>query len=261
MDEITTWSGEPLTRVQLAILCLACVLFGAGLTLSVQRLTTADAAPSASPASTTPTATPVPAPTPTAAEVAPTSAPLDALVAELTIVAEHLDGYDRDLFPHWIDADGDGCNARYEVLIAEAIVPPTVSGTCDLTGGSWLSPYDGVRIDDARGVQIDHVVALAEAWYSGAYAWTTERRTRFANDVDVPWVLNAVSPKANESKGSNDPAEWLPPLPSAICPYIESWIGTKLRWALAVDAAEKAALDKAVAQCPDSAILVPKAAP
>ncbi len=65
-------------------------------------------------------------------------------------------------------------------------MPPTVSGSCDLTGGSWLSPYDGVRIDDARGVQIDHVVALAEAWYSGAHAWTTERRARFANDLECP---------------------------------------------------------------------------
>ena len=250
-----------MTRVRLAILGLAFVLLGVGLTLSIQWLTSADAPPSATPPTTPAAPTAVPLPTPTAPAAAPTLAPLADLVAELTIAPEHLDGYDRDLFPHWIDADGDGCNTRYEVLIAEAVVAPTVSGSCDLTGGSWLSPYDGVRIDDARGVQIDHVVALAEAWYSGAFAWTTERRVRFANDLDVPWVLNAVSPKANESKGSSDPAEWLPTLPSAFCPYVESWIGTKLRWDLAVDAAEKAALDRAVARCPDSAILVPRASP
>ncbi len=192
---------------------------------------------------------------------APVPVHLSLLVSELVIAPEHLDGYDRDLFPLWIDANGNGCNTRYEVLIAEAVIAPTISGSCKLTGGSWVSPYDGVRIDDAAGVQIDHLVALAEAWYSGAFAWTTERRERFANDLDVPWELNAASPQSNEAKGSSDPAEWLPPLPSDLCPYIEAWIGTKLRWALSVDLAEKVALDRTVAQCPDSAIVVPEAAP
>ncbi len=198
-------------------------------------------------------------PSPTATPLMPT--PLSTLVADLVVAPEHVDGYDRDLFPHWIDADGDGCNTRAEVLIAEAVVAPSISGTCDLTGGSWLSPYDGLRIDGAGGVQIDHVVALAEAWYSGAVSWTTERRQRFANDLEVPWTLNAVSPESNEAKGSSDPAEWLPPLSSDLCPYIEAWIGTKIRWGLAIDAAEKHALDQAVAACPDSAILVTPAAP
>jgi Protein of unknown function (DUF1524) len=187
--------------------------------------------------------------------------PLSDLLAELVIAPEHLDGYDRDLFPLWIDADGDGCNTRYEVLIAEAVVAPTISGICKLTGGSWVSPYDGLRIDDAKDVQIDHLVALAEAWYSGAFRWTTERRERYANDLDVPWTLNAVSAKANEEKGSSDPAEWLPPLSSDLCPYIEGWIATKVRWSLSVDATEKGALDQAIAECPDAAIEVPAATP
>jgi Protein of unknown function (DUF1524) len=198
-------------------------------------------------------------PSPTATPLMPI--PLSVLVADLVVAPEHLDGYDRDLFPHWIDADGDGCNTRAEVLIAEAVVAPSISGTCDLAGGSWLSPYDGLRIDGASGVQIDHLVALAEAWYSGAASWTTERRQRFANDLDVPWTLNAVSPESNEAKGSSDPAEWLPPLSSDLCPYIEAWIGTKLRWGLAIDGAEKHALDEAVAGCPDSAILVTPVSP
>ena len=91
-------------------------------------------------------------------------------------------------------------------------LPPVISGSYDLTGGTWLSPYDGVTLHDATNVQIDHLVALAEAWYSGADSWTTERRERFANDLDVPWELNAVSPDINETKSADDPAEWLPPL-------------------------------------------------
>lgn len=205
----------------------------------------------------TPTATPSAIPSPTAWSDATLAELLEALV----VAPEHLDGYDRDLFPHWTDDDGDGCNTRREVLIAQAIVPPTVTGSCQLTGGRWLSPFDGVEIDDASGVQIDHLVALAEAWYSGAHAWTTDRRERFANDIEVPWVLVATSPAYNTSKGSSDPAEWLPPLRSARCRYVEAWIGTKVRWSLRVDPVEKAALDALVLACPDSRVTVPLAPP
>ena len=186
---------------------------------------------------------------------------LSALLDELVVAPEHRDGYDRELFPHWIDADLDGCNTRREVLIAQAVVPPTVTGTCNLTGGEWISPYDGVTLRNADDVQIDHVVALAEAWYSGAYAWTTERRERFANDLDVPWELNAVSPDINETKAAYDPAEWLPPLRSYLCPYLEDWIGTKVRWGLTIDPREKRALAKLVPRCPDSALTVPVVTP
>lgn len=203
----------------------------------------------------TPAATPTPIPT------SYSDATLAELMDALVVAPEHLDGYERDLFPHWTDEDGDGCNTRREVLIVQAIVAPTITGICDLTGGRWLSPYDGVEMDDASGVQIDHLVALAEAWYSGAHAWTTDRRERFANDIEVPWILFAASPAANTSKGSSDPAEWLPPLRSAVCPYLEAWIGTKVRWGLTVDQVEQAALEVLVPRCPDSRLTVPLADP
>lgn len=224
--------------------------------------------PMASEASTpaTPVASPSPAPTPIhpVPTVAPSSSvgpeSLTTLLDRLVVAPEHLDGYDRDLFPQWSDVDGDGCNTRFEVLIAQAVTPPVVSGSCDLTGGTWLSPYDGVTLHGAANVQIDHLVALAEAWYSGADTWTTERRERFANDLEVPWELNAVSPAINETKSADDPAEWLPPLPSALCPYLESWIGTKVRWGLTIDPAEKQALMGLVPQCPGSRLTVTVAA-
>lgn len=215
----------------------------------------------------TPVVSPSPAPTPT--HPVPTVAPssrvgpesLTTLLERLVVAPEHLDGYDRDLFPLWSDDDLDGCNTRYEVLLAQAVSPPVVSGSCDLTGGTWLSPYDGVTLHGAANVQIDHLVALAEAWYSGAHAWTTERRERFANDLDVPWELNAVSPDINETKSADDPAEWLPPLESALCPYLESWIGTKVRWSLSIDPEEKRALAELVPRCPESRLTVPMAGP
>jgi len=118
---------------------------------------------------------------------------LDQLLAMLTVATEDRTGYDRSLFRHWIDADGDGCNTRREVLIDEAVVPPTVGGGCSLIGGRWVSLYDGLVLTDAGKLDIDHVVALAEAWDSGASAWSADRRMRFANDLDVGWSLIAVS--------------------------------------------------------------------
>lgn len=79
-------------------------------------------------------------------------------------------GYDRALFPHWIDADGDGCDTRREVLIAEAVEPPSIGAGCYLTGGRWLSLYGGIETTDPGTFDLDHVVALAEAWDSGASA-------------------------------------------------------------------------------------------
>ena len=194
----------------------------------------------------------------------PTQAPTNGespsqLLARLTIAPEHRRGYDRDLFPVWTDDDGDGCNTRYEVLIAEAVSPPAVGAGCQLTGGSWFSTYDGVTLDDSRQVEIDHVVALAEAWYSGAYAWTTSRREAFANDVGVPWTLTVSSHSANQSKGSDDPAEWIPPRAADVCSYVSSWMAIKVRWGLTIDQSEHDALEREIHACPESVVVVPRA--
>ncbi|HXI45087.1 MAG TPA: HNH endonuclease family protein, partial [Candidatus Acidoferrales bacterium] len=153
-----------------------------------------------------------------------TSETLAQLVALLRVAPEHRDGYQRSLFVHWIDADGDGCDTRREVLIAEAVIAPSVGARCALTGGRWFSLYDGLFFTDSSKLQIDHVVALAEAWDSGAWTWTPDRRKAYANDLDVPWPLIAVSGTTNQSKSDKDPAEWLPPAPAAECPFLSAWI-------------------------------------
>ena len=183
-------------------------------------LPSATTLPDASATVPAPSTTSAPEVSPSGSTVAPASA--SALLERLIVAPEHREGYDRDLFPHWIDEDGDGCNTREEVLITEAVTVPAISSDCHLAGGSWLGPYDGLVLSGPAEVQIDHFVPLAEAWYSGAWAWSTERRQALANDIGLPWTLVGVSGQSNQSKGSDDPAEWLPPLPSAVCPYVEA---------------------------------------
>jgi hypothetical protein len=167
----------------------------------------------------------------------------------LTIAAEQTTGYDRDLFKHWIDADRDGCDTRREVLIAESITPVTVGSGCSLTGGKWFSAYDGVETTDASTFDIDHVVALKEAWDSGANSWTADRRQSFANDLENAFSLIAVTASSNRSKGEKDPAEWLPTRTTYKCTYVIEWIRVKKAWNLTVDQAEYNALQRVLATC------------
>lgn len=182
--------------------------------------------------------------------------PLRTAVSDLPVADEQRDGYDRDLFPHWIDEDGDGCNTRYEVLIDEATEPPRVDDDCSLTGGQWYSYFDDATVDSASGIGIDHFVPLAEAWDSGAHAWTTDQRRAFANDLGDERSLVGVSTSSNSSKGDRDPAEWLPPNTSQTCRYISEWTVVKVRWGLTVDGAEKTALTDLAADCPNEDLTI-----
>ena len=196
----------------------------------------------ANPSPTQHSATPAVPSAPAASATAGPPATLVELIGRLAVAPEHRAGYDRDLFEHWIDADGDGCNTRHEVLIDESVAPLEVDSNCWITGGRWVSAYDGFVTTDIGEVQIDHVVALAEAWRSGAYDWTPARREAFANDLGVPWTLAAVSGPSNEAKADLEPGEWLPPLESARCPFLVHWVAIKVRWQLSVDRVEQASL-------------------
>ena len=177
--------------------------------------------------------------------------PLLAQLAALTVRAEQLrTGYDRSLFRHWVDADGDGCDTRREVLIAEAVTAPTIGAGCALSGGRWRSVYDNAtETGSGRGFDVDHLVPLAEAWESGAWAWSRDDRERYANDLGYDHALVAVSARSNRAKGARDPAEWLPPDESAHCWYAAAWITVKVRWDLTVDSAEADTLRSRIAGC------------
>ncbi len=179
---------------------------------------------------------------------------LVALLDRLPVVVEQPDGYDRDLFRHWIDADGDGCDTRREVLIAEAVTAPTVGGGCVLSGGVWVSRYDAeTETGSGRGFDIDHLVPLKEAWESGAHSWDSQDRERFANDLGYEHSLVGVSAGSNRSKGAQDPTTWLPPEVSQRCWYTAAWIHVKVRWGLSVDPAEADTLRDIISDCPDDA--------
>ncbi|MDP9953196.1 MULTISPECIES: HNH endonuclease family protein [Streptomyces] len=170
-------------------------------------------------------------------------------VQQLPLAAESREGYERTSFKHWVDADKDSCNTRMEVLIAESRVKPTIEGACKVVAGEWYSYYDGFTLTAPGGLDIDHMVPLAEAWDSGASGWTAARREAYANDLEADRSLVAVTARSNRSKSDQDPSTWLPPLADARCTYAADWVATKLRWGLSVDQAEAEALAELAEGC------------
>jgi len=201
-----------------------------------------------------PTLAPTLAPTipPTPAPTQPPTTPVPPPPADpvgLRIEPERGDGYNRDLFRHWVDADGDGCDTRKEVLIAESLEPVQTGSSCAILSGRWYSIYDNTETTDSSRFDIDHVVALKEAWDSGAWNWSADQRRDFANDLSQPYFLIAVSASSNRSKSDRDPAEWLPTNTSYRCAYVRIWIDVKRAWNLSVDQTEYDALRNTLASC------------
>jgi hypothetical protein len=202
--------------------------------------------------------TPLLAPAPAlSAERTETTTLADA-VHRIPVADERREGYIRTAFKHWNAGEvaSDGCNTRAEVLIAEASEEPSVGANCKIDGGEWLSYYDGQEVEDARKIDINHMVPLAEAWDSGAFTWSAARREAYANDLGAPASLVAVTARTSRSKADQDPSQWLPPLPTAHCRYLAEWTSTKLRWDLAADPAELDALAVfASGQCKDTPVI------
>ncbi|MEV7797279.1 HNH endonuclease family protein [Streptomyces sp. NPDC087512] len=181
---------------------------------------------------------------------------LSEAIATLSVADESREGYTRDAFRHWNTGDDpdDGCSTRNEVLIDEAVEAPAVGPRCRLSGGSWWSYYDQVWVTSASGLDIDHMVPLAEAWDSGAFAWSAQRREAYANDQGAATSLVAVTARSNRAKADQDPGQWLPPAAGVHCRYVAEWVGTKLRWALSADQAEMAALAEVADGCPEQTV-------
>jgi hypothetical protein len=176
----------------------------------------------------------------------PSKATAQSELNALTVKAEGSSApYNRDLFPHWITVDG--CTTRETVLKRDGS-NVQVGSDCYPTSGSWYSEYDGLTRTSPSDLHIDHIVALSEAWSSGASEWTTDRRRGFANDLAGPQLI-AVTAEVNTSKSDKDPAEWVPPLASKRCAYSKMWIHTKYRWGLTLDSAEKTALQGLLNTC------------
>jgi len=160
--------------------------------------------------------------------------------------------YEREQFgTAWADVDRNGCDTRNDVLRRDLTATTIDADGCTVLTGVLADPYTGRRIVFARGkgsalVQIDHVVALAAAWSSGAASWDRRTREAFAND---PANLLAVDGPANQDKGASDAAAWLPPDPGFACVYALRQIRVKAAYGLSVTDDERAALDDALDTC------------
>ena len=157
-------------------------------------------------------------------------------------------GYERGLFgTPWSDVNRNGCDTRNDILLRDLTSRTFESSRdrCVILEGVLVDPYSGERIDFIRGrvtslaVQIDHVVSLSNAWQTGAFRWSDEKRKRFAND---PLNLLAVKGSLNSQKGDGDAATWLPPNKSFRCSYVSRQVEVKKKYGLWVTRAEKEAI-------------------
>ena len=202
---------------------------------------------------------PVPSSGPTSGALPP-PAPVGAALAALPRLPikgrAPKTGYHRTLFgPAWLDTDRNGCDTRNDVLrrdLADDVIKAGTHG-CILLSGTLADPYTGKTIlfvrgqDTSNAVQIDHVVALADAWQKGAQQWTAARRGSLANDS---LNLLAVDGPTNQRKGDGDAATWLP-VRSDRCAYAARIVAVKAAYALWVTAAEHDALAGILATCPN----------
>ena len=163
-------------------------------------------------------------------------------------------GYERTVVfgKAWLDVDRNGCDTRNDIL-ARDLADAVRAKNCKVVSGTLLDPYSGATVDFERGpgtsplVQIDHVVALSDAWQKGAQQLTQAQRESLAND---PLNLLAVSGAQNSSKEASDAASWLPPRAEARCGYVARQIAVKAKYALWVTDAERNAMRDVLARCP-----------
>ena len=176
-------------------------------------------------------------------------------------------GYSRDQFGQaWADVDRNGCDTRNDMLRRDltdlALKPDTRD--CVVLSGILNDPYTATLINFLRGtstspaVQIDHVVALSDAWQKGAQQLTEAQRLSFAND---PLNLLAVDGPANQQKSDGDAATWLPPNKSYRCDYVARQISVKSSYGLWVTQAEHDAMARVLADCRDTTAPAGQAAP
>ena len=233
-----------------------------GTPTAVDQATTAPAEtqsePTAAPESPTPTkATTVPSaakptshpPSPSPTNTA-TSQPA-ALQVTIAHAPVNLPRYDRGDWKHWTDDDRDCQDARQEVLVAESLITTTfqTDRRCRVEAGQWLAPYSAITVTDPGELDIDHMVPLRNAHDSGAWAWTPERKRLYANYLDDPQHLIAVTARANRSKGARGPEGWKPDDRTYWCQYAIDWITVKDTWELTVTRDEHSALSAMLTTC------------
>lgn len=160
--------------------------------------------------------------------------------------------YDRKAYKHWIDADRDCLNTRDEVLVRDAagdVQQVQGASRCRVVGGAWLDPYTNTEFTDASDLDVDHMVPLKNAHDSGAWAWSKQRKQDYANYLDDPVHLLAVSASENRRKSDKGPNAYLPPNEAYWCEYVRNWLDIKYSWGLNIPASEEAAVESVLSAC------------
>lgn len=182
------------------------------------------------------------------------AAPIDALAALNNLEVKGRaakTGYTRSQFLHWSDPDRNGCDARNDTLKRDLTNITYKVGTrdCKVIAGQLLDPFSGKVITFSTTkvvIDIDHVVALSNAWQTGAAYFDKNKRSQIAND---PLNLLAVDSKLNRQKGDGDAATWLPPSKAFRCEYVARQVAVKAKYGLWVTQPEKVAIDKILSTC------------
>lgn len=156
--------------------------------------------------------------------------------------------YDRGTWKHWTDEDGDCRNTRAELLIDRSIGKIIYSSykKCAVKGGAWMDFYTGIKLTEAKDVDIDHIVALKFAHGHGGDQWPSAKKRAFAND---PLNLAITAKKINRSKGDKGPDEWRPPNPGLVCSYAQSFRKVANKYGLKLIPTETAALMSQLKSC------------
>jgi hypothetical protein len=236
---------------------------------STPRSATSPASPGSSASATTSTA-PTQAATTPAASGHPGTA-LGALATLPVRTAASMSGYSRAQFgAAWSDNNAEpdghnGCDTRNDILrrdLVDLVVKAGTSG-CTVASGVLHDPYGGTAISFVRGadsavIQIDHVVALGDAWTTGAATMTATERIDLSED---PLELLAASGKLNDEKGDADAAGWLPPDRASDCSYVARQVAVKAKWHLWVTASERAAMVRVLDTCPSQRLPADGATP
>lgn len=225
-------------------------------TSSTSASATSDAATSGAPAATTTRPAGSTSAATSGSSTINTPAPTLDTSNEAAAVLEQLDvkgrapktGYDRALFPHWRDTDGNGCDADDDTV--ERYASREMADRCRESAAAMIDPYTGNELRwgarRAGVVEIDHVVSLSDAWQKGAFAWNRSKRQEFAND---PINLVPTAASVNNKKGDSDAATWLPWKP-ARCEFVARQIRVKGAYGLWVTAAERDAMARVLDSCP-----------
>lgn len=167
-------------------------------------------------------------------------------------------GYSRKEFGNgWLDPDGNGCDGRNDILTRDFESVVHDDDGCKVLTGVLQDPFTGQIIDFTRGaetstdVQIDHIVALSDAWQKGAQQLSAEERQRFAND---PVNLLPVDGPANSQKSDADAATWLPPNRDFRCEFVAMQTAVKTKYDLWVTEPEHEAIANVLSECPDEPV-------